>query len=153
MENRDKEALRYFIKMENVESLCIKGTTKVVTVSGTDNYTDSSFSMNGPLDGDSCEEWCVRCNSDATPRTQYEICICVHAEIRALTQNLDMGTSVFVDRLPCTACALALLDDDRISEVVVFTKEPLEQPLTPIANTLDHLWSTEAGEKVRMRIV
>lgn len=143
--NRDEEALRSFKSMEGLNSLCIRGTTKVVTVSGSKNYTESTFSMNGPLDGDSCEEHCLRCNSsDVLPRTEYEICICVHAEIRALTQNLDDDISVYIDREPCTACVLALLNDDRISDITIMGPVS-EVILSHIAATLMHLGATQQG--------
>lgn len=146
MKNRDKEALRIFKQMENRESSCIKGTVKTITISGYGSLS-SLFSINGPLEDDSCKDNCVRCNSsDVLPRTEYETCICVHAEIRALTRNLDQDTSLYVDREPCTACTLAILDDDRITNVTM-VGEPTEIIDSRIVSTLMHLGKTRQGVK------
>ncbi len=147
MQKNDERALAAFEQYEALKSRCIRGTTMAVIINDLD--IDLAVVVNGPLLDDSCEENCVRCNSsDALPRTEYETCICVHAEIRAITTNLE-NAHVYVNRVPCTACFLALLDDPRIEEIIIVGAT--DEEIAPhIRKALDHILTV--GGKVR-RIV
>lgn len=148
MNKNDERALAAFDRYEeSMVSRCIKGTVLVVVIDDLD--VDLHIVVNGPLLNDSCEQNCVRCNSsDVLPRTEYETCICLHAEIRAITTNLE-NAHVYVNRIPCTACWLALLDDPRVREIIIV--DAIEEEIAIyLREVLDHLISV--GGKVR-RIV
>ncbi len=148
MKENDERALSTFKQYkESITSRCTRGTVMVVVIEDLD--VDLSVVVNGPIGEDSCELNCSRCNnsSNALPRTQYETCICVHAEIRAITTNLEHAT-VYVNRTPCTACWLALLDDPRVDEIVVIDghDEPIAEHIWLV---IDHLIAMNSA-KVRM---